>query len=38
MKTKKFKSDVFESIHETATALARVGVLDKRSEEHTSEL
>ncbi|MEY4341448.1 MAG: Antitoxin igA-2 [Pseudomonadota bacterium] len=29
MKTKKFKSDVFESIHETATALARVGVLDK---------
>ncbi len=29
MKNKKFKSDVFESIHESATALAQVGGLDK---------
>lgn len=29
MTTKKFKSDVFESIHESAAALARVGALDK---------
>jgi putative transcriptional regulator len=29
MKNKKFKSDVFESIHDSATALARVGGLAK---------